>query len=343
MSPGYTFLFPATTSWIILCCFDWTVDALQLSNKASVAVWDGVLSDSTMQMLRKVSSKQGSSQHYLFSRPLDPTSSGPIERSLDAILSELGDDSKYVEFWTRQEWRSIEAHADVDEFLAKRQDTEVEDDQSAYRYPINGHVLYLQRGSEVRGPTCVFPERRSGGDLLQQGNMQRSGGEEVGDIEVVIIPAVPGRLLRFQGDFLHSVPRPHDLWFRKFVQGVAQHSPEDAWGRSVLLFNTWGNDPPLDVTARLSNDNETDKVRENHSNDFFSWSSVDIAETKADDYQSCRTEFDDSEWVPAKIWLLGNERRREHPTRTVQLLSPKAVRGALEEASAVSRFLLKRP
>ena len=48
-----------------------------------------------------------------------------------------------------------------------------------------------------------------------------------------------------------------------------------------------------------------------------------------------------------KIWLLGNERRRDHPLRTVPLLSPKdggrnVVRKALSEESKVTELLLRR-
>ena len=110
--------------------------------------------------------------------------------------------------YARQEWRSIEAHADVDEFLAKKEDAEGKGTVTSFRYPVNGHVLYLQKGSQVRGPTCVFPDRRSGGELLREGN----------DVEVFTVPAVPGRLLRFRGDYLHAVPRPTDLWFLKFIE-----------------------------------------------------------------------------------------------------------------------------
>mmetsp|Transcript_24550 Transcript_24550/g.28423 ORF Transcript_24550/g.28423 Transcript_24550/m.28423 type:complete len:159 (+) Transcript_24550:255-731(+) len=91
---------------------------------------------------------------------------------------------QYVEYWTRQEWRHIEAHADVDEHRAKEHDSRIlpsttvpntnneDDDQhhasasASYRYPTKGHVLYLQVGTKVRGPTCVFPNIQTGGELL---------------------------------------------------------------------------------------------------------------------------------------------------------------------------------
>jgi hypothetical protein len=335
-------IIPAMILFLASCLSARLVDSLLMSSKTSVAVWDDVLSDESRQTLHQVASQQGSSQHYLFSRPIDPNSSGKIEKALDSILTEIGDDSKYIEFWTRQEWRSIEAHADVDELLAKRQDAEDNSDQNSYRFPTNGHVLYLQRGSEVRGPTCVFPGRRSGGDLLRQRSREETiGGVAAEELEVVIVPAVPGRLLRFQGDYLHTVPRPHDLWFRKFIKGAPKYSPEDEWGRSVILFNTWGNDPPLDVPAHLTENNEEKEKKHFLSEARTAWSEV-YFQTESDNDQGCQTTYDDSEWVAAKIWLLGNERRRDHPMRTLEILSPKTLRTALEEESTVSRFLLKQ-
>jgi len=66
-------------------------------------------------------------------------------------------------------------------------------------------------------------------------------------IEVITVPDVPGRLLRFQGDYLHAVPRPTDVWFLSFVQGVPKYNPEEEWGRSEVLFNTWRDEPPLGI------------------------------------------------------------------------------------------------
>ena len=83
----------------------------------------------------------------------------------------------------------------------------------------------------MRAPTCVWGARH-----------------------VDVVPCAPGRLLRFDGAALHSVPRPT----LKYLQGpggaVARpgDAPEDdaALGsdgarRQVLLFNTWPNGAPL--------------------------------------------------------------------------------------------------
>jgi hypothetical protein len=217
----------------------------------------------------------GTTDHQCFTFPLSSSSStgvhrhNVIEQTLDAILHEIkssdiiGGNSSIVEYWTRQEWRHIEAHADVDENLSKQIDkdssfttTNKNHDNEmlckypstykmshGHRYPIYGHVLYLQVGTNVRCPTCIFPGRSSGGDLLR--STIHHG------VKSVFVPAVAGRLLRFDGRDLHTVPRPTELWMLPYVKGSPEYEPEEVWGRSVILFNIWphpqNEDPPLDV------------------------------------------------------------------------------------------------
>ena len=302
-----------------------------------------------------------------------------IERTLDRILTEIdnnngssdGRQKQYVEYWTRQEWRHIEAHADVDENLSRHMDKQDDDTnilndidlQSKYastyqqsyghRYPIFGHVLYLQVGTDVRGPTVVFPNRSSGGDLLKgMKDPSISGEEECSSedddgVSMSIIPAVEGRLLRFDGRDLHTVPRPTDIWMLPFVKGGAEYEPEEQWGRSVILFNVWPGDeePPLDVPLDIKHDDDQQTATTTGTelcNSFSNWKEVtnDIPTTYDSDDA---TESNQS----VKIWLLGNERRRDHPLRTVPLLSPKdggrnIVRKALSEESKVTELLLRR-
>ena len=89
-------------------------------------------------------------------------------------------------------------------------------DNINYHYPISSHVLYLQVGKEVRGLKCIFPNRNNGGDLLrplQQTSTTLSQPRmKQNEIELVIVPAVEGRILKFEGNALHAVPGPTDLW-----------------------------------------------------------------------------------------------------------------------------------
>ena len=206
----------------------------------TIDVWNNVICvDHLAPALHEESTNLGLG-HRVFSRSLSSTHNknsnsnnnnnnnniNIIEQTLDSILTELNDSSPFVEYWTRKEWRSIQAHADVDEYRAKQEQEQQSDNTEEtplFRYPQNGHVLYLQVGNQVRGPTCVFANRKSGGDLLRRDDDNDDDDDD--DVELVTVPAVPGRLLRFQGDYLHAVPRPTDLWLLKFVQGVPVHEP----------------------------------------------------------------------------------------------------------------------
>lgn len=348
------------------------------STSPPVKVWDGVLSSTDQRKsLHDYASKAGLG-HKCFTRPLSNIEErNIIERTLDAILTELDDSTsskpkQYVEYWTRQEWRHIEAHSDVDESLAKKYDamnideatikdlaskypsTYVHNNEGGYRYPTHGHVLYLQVGTDVKGPTCVFPRRSSGGDLLQPLQQRTEEGERdvatcdsrsnAGQVELIIVPAVSGRLLRFDGEDLHAVPRPHDLWMLPFVKGGAEYKPEETWGRSVILFNVWpgDEDPPLDVPLdEAVVDTQSTSTETNLVSKYPSWTEVPIEQQSSDipppDSQSNQS---------VKVWLLGNERRRGHPMRTAPLLSPEdggreAVRGALGEKDKVTQLWLR--
>lgn len=348
-----------------------TASRTKLSSSAEVRVWDNVLpNEGQRAALHEYSSKLGLG-HRCFSRPLSEAHrNNVIERTLDAILAEMeegieGSGRMVVEYWTRQEWRHIEAHADVDENLSKRIDQRSLDDcgdlQSKYpttylqsyghRYPAYGHVLYLQVGTDVTGPTCIFPGRSTGGDLLRATHDLKSCREISDDVEdkeevqLSIVPAVSGRLLRFDGRDLHAVPRPTDLWMIPFVKGSAEYEPQEVWGRSVILFNIWPRDeePPLDVPLdRIEDDLQQSQTMHAFCNTFRNWNEVRIFRRESSSPSS-----DSQTNESVKVWLLGNGRRRDHPLRTVSLLAPAeggrdAVREALEEKSRVTELWLRQ-
>lgn len=215
-----------------------------------------------------------------------------------------------------------------------------------YRYPINGHVLYLQVGTEVKGPTVVFPGYSSGGDL----NGKHSSDEDVKEsksVHMISIPAVAGRLLRFNGEDIHAVPRPHNLWVLPFTSGGADFEPESQWGRSVILFNVWpgDEDPPLDVPLDMpvNSDAACLDYESLLCNKFLDWKSVPISQPRKD-----LEPTDPNAKQSVKVWLVGNERRRDYPMRTVPLLCPvkggqDIVSEALAEVNKVTELWLRRP
>lgn len=316
----------------------------------SIQVFDNVLDTTTAAKLHE-SAKVVGLGHRVFARPLKPAGGvyNPIERALDSILLEMdsGDNeggTTYVEYWARQEWRSIEAHADVDEFRAKEEDASSEAPDFAalgpdgYRYPKFGHVLYLQVGSEVRGPTCVWPDRRSGGELLKKGDQTCESSQDADQIELLIVPAVSGRLLRFPGSALHAVPRPHNLWFLPFVMGSAVHEPVEEYGRSVILFNIW-DEAPKGVSLNSGDGHSGDDAVKGRDDKVQCNAKLDWIPNEIQD-----TGKENDETKAAKIWLLGgNERRRDHPMRTIKMSAPAAAtQDALAEQSIVSRVWISQ-
>ena len=283
-------------------------------------VRDNVFSASACSALHDEASALGRSKHLLHRG--SPRS--VLEQALDSFLDEVDDPDRYVEYWTRQQWVHLEAHADVDEALCAA--TGCGDQPGALPrtlvYPEHGHVLYLSVGPKVRGPTCVWDASAGGG----------------GFGALTTVPAVAGRVLRFDGTLQHAVPRPSDVWLSG---GQAyEEDPEDAKGeylRSVVLFNTWA-EPPQDVEPLES-------------------APLAAAAADADSDAAVRC-APQAEWVDApghapagahpsaamSIWLLGDEARRSAATggdgaRTVTLpVDGELAKAALQEKSRCTTF-----
>jgi hypothetical protein len=171
----------------------------------------------------------------------------PIENAIDSFLTQLGDTSQKVEYWSRSEYMNIDVHADIDEQHLK--------DSGEVRCPKNGHVLYLKVKKNLRGPTCVFPHQRK---------QWRNNDDLSENILLITVPAVEGRILRFPGSAMHAVPKPFYRWLldKEEVKKLVQDEEceeidvvDDEWNeedndyledenieRSVLLFNTWYDD-----------------------------------------------------------------------------------------------------
>lgn len=276
-----------------------------------VQVFDGAFGSAACDALHAAASARGLG-HTLFDRSLAPRS--VLEEGFDSFLTAVGDASPLVEYWCRQEWRHIEAHADVDEALASSSGT--------LRFPESAHVLYARVGSEVQGPTCVWePDAEA----------DAHGDGRFGSLTTV--PAVAGRVLRFRGDLVHAVPRPADVWLAPFV--INKSGREEDFCRSVILFNTWGA-APLDVPLADAAEPPTPRgaatcaLRPGHAP---AWSTPGgAAERGAGDT------------APMKLWLLGDRNRRGRIDRTLKVdVRADATLAALVEPSRCTRLARPAP
>jgi hypothetical protein len=226
---------------------------------------------------------------------------------MQTILTKIGDSSNLVEYWWRDEWMNLDMHRDIDEALGV--------EENIFRYPDHGHVLYLQVGEAVEGPTVVFTSDSSIENKFNN---------------VAIVPAVEGRLLRFNGTLMHAVPRPGwayldaseggsnlEIWTRRRPSTDPDDPERTVYRRSVLLFNTWSHCVPKDVTSEAPSGCTTI-----HS------SEIELGNCKPCDLRSCRDEsFSNS--IRMRIGLLGNKERRGSSERHVELSVPANIKVAL--------------
>ena len=164
---------------------------------------------------------------------------------------------------------NMDVHCDIDEKLLER-------NKRILRYPEYAHILYLTvqlpttQNNITAAPTCLFPTKM-GGWMPTTPSCTKDHEHRI--VDLVIVPAVSGRVVRFSGSMMHAVPKPSNRWFTsiKNVESEVhqEHDNDDDDDdncndsntstelRSVLLFNCWSNDmpPPLGLKMFNSLDN----------------------------------------------------------------------------------------
>lgn len=296
---------------------------LNRQQSSPIRVFDNVLSHETCRQLHDVAvefKKETQGTSVLFDWPPNKTNNY-IEEVLHSILQQLYNpysDKFVVEYWVRQTWHHTIAHADMDEanFESRRE----------LRHPYKGHVLYLTKGRNVNGPTVVFSNITKGGEMytLSGSNQQ----------EMLIVPFHQKRLLQFQGNLLHAVPRPVDLWlYPNNHNGVELvHAPEKDYGRSVVLFNLWKEAP-----TGLEYSTTSDKNSETTSGDDDTKASKSLCNRKSDwketpivsDWEETPFQFL-SKWRQTfQLPLMGNAVRRGTRDLALQLQATSLVEEAL--------------
>lgn len=305
----------------------------------------------------------------------------PIEHAIDSALIELGDTTKRVEYWSRDEYMNIDAHADIDEAMLE--------DEGEIRCPLVGHVLYLQVKPGLHGPTCVFPKEQKGWGLTEDSGDGRKK-------DLVVVPAVEGRLLRFPGNAMHAVPNPPDRWLlslqdekelrteeEECEKEEEENDDDDEWDedddehdedddeeieRSVLLFNTWPDDSPGPrgvngdiATGALP---EGIEISEDDAAAYLKSQEAEILKEWEEEFGKNGEEIrcnPFTEWSPLRIQsvssgsttdsknpeginvsLMGRENRRLYPKKYAELNGPREwIRDAVKQDTRVSAITLQ--
>lgn len=142
---------------------------------------------------------------------------------------------------------------------------------------------------------------------------------------MLVVPAVAGRVLRFDGQLQHAVPKPADVWLAPFARSPSGTAEELM--RSVVLFNTW-DDAPLDVKREERPPPEQHHLDAACCTPRQTWlETAPAAPSTSGDVQTM------------KLWLLGDERRRGQVDRTLPLrVDGPALIEALEQASKATHL-----
>eukprot|EP00980_Cylindrotheca_fusiformis_P021707 scaffold8535_cov132-Cylindrotheca_fusiformis.AAC.15 len=313
---------------MILCkllCFFVFLSAVTCSLDGLAKIYDDVIDSETIEWLYdeciKIENDGRAVLDIGFEFPLDePAKYAPMEQFLNDLLLQLypNGDRYFVEYWTRRKWILVQSHADMDEEFNREM---IQSGKGGYgdsfRHPEVGHVLYLKVGERVRGPTVIWNVTR-GGDF----------SEREGPSEMIIVPAVPGRLTRFQGNMLHGVPRPADVFWTVQMDG-GQHEPVDLWQRSVVLFNLWPvskGKPGIEI----SNASSTSCAVSKTCNSFEEWTEVPIVPLPSD--QKSTSKF--------KMPLMGDRERRGTESLVAKLETQSPALEAFSEASKVSSAIV---
>ena len=314
----------------LLCCTSLTESFLQIKTQTCgqskpffcaqytessvlISVHDEVIDAAICRAMDK-ELKAGCLSHTVFFR--DSTPRTIVESVIHSLLTSINDVAPIVEYWWRDEWINLELHRDLDEKLAL--------ENGPHRCPNHAHVLYLDIGELALGPTIVLT------DSVESNSKSFE--------KISVVPAVAGRLLRFAGHMMHAVPRPSlayldpeeggsnlELWSR-------QRSDENsglATRRSVLLFNTWTDSAPVDISltppkTSLESGQLSLEKTVSHSNAYEKWKSVSPLPTTP------AVEGTLSEpLVRLKMGLLGDIRRRERSDRYLNLYAPVSIKESL--------------
>lgn len=322
----------------------------------TIQIFDNVFSSfacEEISYLAEDHSSRGNDGSSIFTRPPhNDKPLTPIEHAIDSFLVAIGDTTKKVEYWSRDEYINIDTHADIDEEQLLNENT--------IRCPKVAHVLYLQVEDELRGPTCVFPTKQNGWNT-------QDGGDIGDDVELIVVPAVNGRVLRFPGNAMHSVPCPANRWLlNSEEEQLINEKDSDTDGldslyeeeddsdydddfrqRSVLLFNTWPDEEPgprgvngdymngsLPEGIELSDEDSLSFLHTEEARMLAEWeeeygsNAEEIRCNRPDCWREVQItniskDMNDEMMMGIKVGLMGNKNRRLYENKFALLFGPK--------------------
>ena len=154
---------------------------------------------------------------------------------IETLLAALGDNARFVEYWGRASWQPVPAHSDLDEVPLLAPLATPDGLPPQPRFPTWAHILYLDVARGVAAPTVLWAD-----DDGPEGR------------QVFVVPAVRSRLLRFEGSWVHAVPKPAAEYLGALETEEEEAAEERAGGvlRHVLLFNSWADCPPEGQASR---------------------------------------------------------------------------------------------
>lgn len=197
-------------------------------------------------------------------------------------------------------------------------------------------MLYLQVGRHVRGPTVLWNVTK-GGELV---------GKDA-STEMITVPAVPGRLLRFQGNALHSVPRPAEVYWTLEGDDEAPYR-QDSDQRSVLLFNLWPVEQGMLVDHEAMNGTDTGSQIPDYATckPAQEWTAIEpVAYREHVEpwteymYRVISSTYYEAFWIP----LMGDNRRRGMSNRAVRVESHYGVRDAFRQKHQPTAMTVQSP
>ncbi|KAG8457168.1 hypothetical protein KFE25_004385 [Diacronema lutheri] len=287
----------------------------------NVAAWDGVFGARELERVRALAHALGADRHvFSLGSP-----SNALERAIDSLALQLRGEPDgaelMVEYWARASWMHLEAHRDCDEFLNGEAfrtagGLAARPVLATLRYPLHAHVLYLDVGADVLGPTCVFDDCEPRDVPTSPAAADACNAEALRPVALQLLPVFRR---------MHVVPASGEA---ATTRGYGDEGA--ALSRQVLLFNLWAGGPPLDVVPAAHQAGAGADADAPRCAPLGAWRPVrrQFVRPAAQLWPPAPALA-----VPLLVSMLGPRWRRGYHSRVFCARAPRAVRAALGERS----------